>query len=46
MSAHQEFATKNKSYLERFDKGEAALEIPPSKGYYIVGNLKYFTFIP
>jgi carbonic anhydrase len=40
MSAHQEFATKNKSYLESFDKGD--LEIPPSKGY-IVG--KYFTFI-
>jgi len=41
MSAHKEFVTNNKSYVESFDKG--ALEIPPSKGY-IVGTA--FTLIP
>jgi hypothetical protein len=33
MAAHEEFVTKNKPYLESFDKG--ALEIPPSKNYIV-----------
>lgn len=34
MSAHQEFVTKNKSYIETFDQGHLAAS--PSKAYVVV----------